>query len=165
MLVRINKENEIYFESLWLTDAKTINAWIKNKFDNMMEKDTMLTENYNVMHNIDKKVDWIIDAIKAKAEKPKSVITASVQVNEKIKKPLSEKQAVYYNDKFNTYKKYFEQTKSRGTDSKLIDSLYVFEPWNNELNHQLHIDLGMLVLEKDVDWTEYMDQQFYNYLN
>jgi len=150
---------------LWdISGRDLVSLAIQQKLGNRNMGDSISGDLISLIYN---DTQFIVNSIKAKAEKPKEwmVQTADSKNFMTDKKPMSEKQAMFYQEKFNSYKKNFDKEKSRGTDSKLIDTLYVFEPWNNELNQQLWIDLWMLVLEHDVDWTEYMDQTFYNYLN
>lgn len=167
MQVRLNKKNAEYMDYIISIKGWTVNEIIED----LIHKQPVNSNVQDLSKLIYEDTQFIVNSIKSKAEKNiKTADSKNFMKNESENtvmnwKRLSEKQAAYYNDKYNGYKKNFEQSESRGTDSKLIEDLYVFETWNNEINHQLHIDLGMLVLEKDVDWTEYMDEKFYNYLN
>lgn len=164
MQVRLNKKNAEYMDYIISIKGWTVNEIIEY----LINKQPVNNNIQDLNKLIYEDTQFIVNSIKSKSEK--KVIQSSPVKNTTNIRPqrvwyMSEKQAAYYNDKYNGYKKNFEQTNSRGADSKLIEDLYVFEPWKNEINHQLHIDLWMLVLEKDVDWTEYMDEEFYNYLN
>jgi len=144
---------------LWdISGRDLVSLAIQQKLGNRNIGDSISGDLISLIYN---DTQFIVNSIKAKAEKPKEWIIKTADSKnfikeQNVKKPMSEKQAAYYNERYNGLKKNFEQNESRGTDSKLIDTLYVFEPWNNELNQQLWIDLWMLVLEHDVDWTEYM---------
>lgn len=109
-----------------------------------------------ILEKIYEDTQFVVQEIKNK--KP------SDKVESKEKQPSPE-QLLRIKDAYSKYSQLFKSEKSWWTWDKMIDSTFVFTKWDNPSNRILWKDLCKLVIEDNLDWTEYITEEQYNTFN
>lgn len=174
MQYRINKENcalldDLKIESTWDFN-KLLNDLLTNyKSDTVRSNIHSIEYNDNLLHVYDmlsllyKDSQYIVEKIKSKSawDEHKQNIVLDKESEDINRFTLSDKQLVVYNTRFKEYSALFKLEKTRWTDDKMVESTYVFTPWNNKENKLLRVNLAKLVIDTDLDWTLYMSEKLY----
>lgn len=144
MQIRLNKKNAEYMNWL-ISEHISVNDIIESLIQSS-QPDNM----YDMVKYIYKKV-------KDKEGVPPIAYKAGNSVSRN--KEMSPAQFQRYSSALAMYKESFERDGSWGTDSKLIDSTFVFKPGDDEVNEQLWVELCDFVMEKNVDYTLYIPER------